>query len=265
MSGGAPLDPSTLDAQGRAALRRLILTLADSKRLMGIRYSDWLLGAPSIETGIAASSMAQDEWGHARLLYAMLKDLDEDPRAVERDRPAEAYASLDPLDAPFPDWAAVVAGMTVVDRALSVALDAFSRGRFEPAVTRVPKMCAEEEFHSSLAFAWYRRLASSPSEEAHRLLRAATDAMLPPTLAWLGADDETARALVEHGVTRCGAELVAAFRDVVRDVLASSGVDVDDVAPTTAWDPARARGPGHPDEDAVERARGDRNRALFVE
>ncbi len=80
------LDVGGLDDTGRAALRRLVTTLADSKRLMGIRYSDWLLGAPSIETGIATSSMAQDEWGHARLLYSMLKELDVDPVGVERDR-----------------------------------------------------------------------------------------------------------------------------------------------------------------------------------
>ena len=56
--------------------------------------------------------MAQDEWGHARLLYAMLKDLGEDPVVVEHERPDEAYASMGPLDTPFPDWAALVAGIT---------------------------------------------------------------------------------------------------------------------------------------------------------
>ncbi len=265
MSERRLLDTSGLDAPTRTALRRLILTLADSKRLMGIRYSDWLLGSPSIETGIAASSMAQDEWGHARLLYAMLKDLGEDPHPVEHERPAEAYASIDPLDVAFPDWAAVVAGMAVVDTALAVALSACADGCFEPATTRVPKMCAEEEFHRSLAFAWYRRLAGSSSKEARRLLREATDAMLPPTLAWLGADDEAARALVERGVTRSGPQLVGEFREAVRDVLASGGVDVDRVEPSAAWDAERARGPGHPEEEAIERVRGDRNRMLFVE
>ena len=39
---------SDLDAPQLKALTRLILTLADSKRLMGIRYSDWVLGAPSV-------------------------------------------------------------------------------------------------------------------------------------------------------------------------------------------------------------------------
>ena len=43
----------------RQALRDLILALADSKRILGIRYADWVLGAPELEASIAASSMAQ--------------------------------------------------------------------------------------------------------------------------------------------------------------------------------------------------------------
>jgi 1,2-phenylacetyl-CoA epoxidase catalytic subunit len=260
------LDVGALADGERAALRRLILGLADSKRIMGIRYSDWLLGAPSIETGIAASSMSQDEWGHARLLYAMLKDLGDDPVAVEHERPDEAYASLDALDEGFPDWAAVVAGMVIVDGALTVSLNAFSRGSFEPATTRVPKMLGEEEFHASLGSAWYRRLATSASDEATGLLRRATEAMLPTTLAWLGVEDAAARTLVDLGVTDRGSQLVAAFRDRVRGDVAQAGVDVDaQAAATRGWDEGRGRGPGHPDADAAERARGDRNRMLFVE
>ncbi|MGD8318800.1 MAG: phenylacetate-CoA oxygenase subunit PaaI [Gemmatimonadota bacterium] len=259
------LDVRGLDAATRSALRRLVVTLADSKRLMGIRYSDWLLGAPSIEAGIAASSMAQDEWGHARLLYAMLKDLDEDPLPVEYGRDATAYASVDALDHSFPDWAAVVAGIVVVDGALTVALDACSRGCFEPAGARVPKMTSEEVFHRSLGEAWYRRLAQAPSEEAKTLLRGATLSMLPGVLAWLGADDEAARSLVAAGITSPATELVSDFRNRIREVVDAAGVDVDAVTPAEAWDGERGRGPGHPDEEAVERARGDRNRMLFVE
>ena len=124
-----PLEIRDLDGTGMSALRRLILTLADSKRMMGIRYSDWLLGAPSIEAGIAVSAMAQDEWGHARLLYAMLKDVGLDPLEVEHERPGEDYASVGALDEPFDHWAGLVAAMTVVDEAISVALLGFSRGK----------------------------------------------------------------------------------------------------------------------------------------
>jgi phenylacetate-CoA oxygenase PaaI subunit len=254
-----------LDEATRSALGRFVLSLADSKRILGIRYSDWILGAPSIEAGIAASSMCQDEWGHARLLYAMLRDLGSDPAVVEHERAAEAYASLDALDAPFPDWAAVTAGMLLVDGALTVVLGSFARGRFEPATTRVPKMLAEEEFHRSLGDAWYRRLAGSGSAEAQDRLRRATEEVLPPVLAWLGAADAPARLLVEAGMVGSPAELVAAYRKDVRDCVGLLGVDVDAARGSDSWDAARGRGPGHPDADAVERARGDRNRVLLVE
>lgn len=258
------LDVSALDADGRAALERLILTLADSKRLMGIRYSDWLLGSPSIETGIATSSMAQDEWGHARLLYAMLKELDIDPVPVEHDRPPSEYASVAALDHEMPDWAALIAAICLVDSALTVVLESFSRGSFEPARGRVPKMLAEEEFHGSLGAAWYKRLAGAEGD-ARRLLTDATESMLPAVLAWVGADDEAARTMVAGGVVGPASERLTAYRDGVRDLCGLVGVDVDTVEPAADWDEVRARTRGHPDEDAIERARGDRNRALFVE
>lgn len=265
MSPDTLLDLASLDADTRSALERHILRLADSKRLLGIRYSDWNLGAPTIETGIAMSSMTQDEWGHARLLYSMLKELDVDPVAIEHERPVDDYRNLSSLDREFPDWAATVAAIVIADGALRTAIGAFARGTFEPAQSRCTKMISEEEFHTSLGAAWYRRLAAS-SDEARALLRAATDRFLPEALAWLGADDAPTALLVEAGVTEAGSDLVPLFQDAVRDVLALGGVDVDTVQPASAdWDERRGRGPGHPDDDTVERARGDRNRALLVE
>ena len=116
----------------------------------------------------------------------------------------------------------------------------------------------------SMGAAWYRRLAAS-STEAKELLRAATDRFLPEALAWLGTEDEASKRLVAAGVTEPASVQVAAYRDAVRAVLAAGGVDVDAVAPAEGWDEKRGRAPGQPDEDTVERARGDRNRALLVE
>lgn len=258
------LDVATLDEADRAALERLILTLADSKRIMGIRYSDWLLGAPSLETGVAAASMAQDEWGHARLLYAMLKDLGMDPAVVEHDRSAGEYASIGALDEEMPDWAALIASIVLVDGALSAVLSSFSTGSFEPARTRVPKMLAEEEFHSSLGVAWYRRLAEAGGE-ARELLTDATRGLLPETLAWVGAADEAAEAMVDAGVIGSAAERLESFRAGVRGLTALIDIDIDAVEPSTDWDPERGRTAGQVNEEAVERARGNRNRALLVE
>jgi len=257
--------PDVLDTETRRALKRLVVALADTKRILGIRYSDWLLGAPSVETAIAASAMAQDEWGHARLLYAMLKDFGQDPMVVEHERSAQAYASADPLDRPFEDWAAVVAAVVLVDGALTVALDAFARGRFEPARSRIPKMLAEEEFHFGMGGAWFRRLAESGGEGRERLSQS-VDAFLGRTLAWLAPDDEAHRRLAERGLTDPASELQVTMRERIGPYLESLGVDPGRVeAERKGWDPERGRGPGAPGEEAVERARGDRNRELFVE
>ena len=263
MSDTAVLDQ--LDEATRDALERHILSLADTKRILGIRYSDWLLGAPSIETGIAASSMAQDEWGHARLLYAMLKDFDRDPVGVEHDRPAEEYASVDSLDGPFEDWAEVVAGVVLVDGAMQAALSAFSEGTFELATTRVPKMLAEEEFHADFGAAWFRRLAAAGGEAADRL-KVASQAMLGPVLAWVAPDDEAHAALAAANLTLPASEIRARFEASVGPLLQEVGIDISSFpAATEGWDRSRRRGPGAPAMEAVERARGDLNRALFVE
>ena len=257
------VNAADLGDETRAALRRHILSLADTKRILGLRYSDWLLGAPSIETGIAASSMSQDEWGHARLLYAMLKDFGEDPTGVEHDRGAERYCSAPALDSAFSDWAGFVAAMVVVDGALTTALEGFAEGRFEQARSRVPKMLAEEEFHRDMGMAWLRRLIAG-SDEARGRIRDAVRWALPGTLAWMAPNDASFAALVEAGLTAPREMLLDRFEAVYGDALQAAGADAME-PDFTGWDETRGRGAGAPAEEVVERARGDRNRALLVE
>lgn len=261
----ATTDVAALSDDVKKALSRLILSLADGKRLMGIRYSDWLLGAPSIEAGIAMSSMCQDEWGHARLLYAMLKQFGHDPTVVEHERPAEDYANPDALDRDFTDWAGVVAAILLMDGALSVAIQGFSEGAFDLARTRGPKMIAEETFHHDMGAAWFRRFAKA-NDEARGRLKAAAESELPRILAWLDPQDAPAKALVQAGLMIDGAELVKRYEAKVGGLVGLVGVDFASLqADRSDWDESRGRGAGAPGEDAVERARGDRNRMLLVE
>ncbi len=245
-----------------AALRRRILALADTKRLLGIRYSDWLLGAPSIEDGIACSGMAQDEWGHARLLYSLLKEWDEDPTPVEQDREPTAYANAPALDAPLAEWSEVVAAMYIVDGALSVSLEGLAEGGFEVAAGRVPKMLGEERYHADLASAWLRRL-SSGGPEGRAAIRRAVEGMLPSTLAWLAPEDEAHAALVAAGLDASADELTAAWTERIAMGIELLGLEAP--GRPSEWDAERGRGPGAPNAEAVERARGVRNRMLFVE
>jgi len=260
-----PTEVGALSDDVKSALSRQILSIADGKRLLGIRYSDWLLGAPSIEAGIAMSSMCQDEWGHARLLYAMLKDLGHDPVVVEHERSAEDYANPDSLDGDFTDWAGVVAAILLLDGALSVAIQAFSEGDFEKARTRGPKMIAEETFHHDMGVAWFHRF-STANDEARARLQAAAKSELPRLIAWLDPQDVAARTLVDAGLMLSGAELVKRYETKVGSLVELIGVDFASIqADRSDWDVRRGRGPGAPSEDAVQRARGDLSRMLLVE
>lgn len=249
----------------REAFRRRILGLADTKRLLGIRYSDWLLGAPSIEAGIAASAMAQDEWGHARLLYASLKDFHEDPLALEHEREPREYLSWDSLDDPLEDWAHVIAAVVIVDGALSEALRSLLDGSYSSLAGRVGKMLGEEEFHQSLGEAWFRRLTAG-SEEGRGRLRERAGQMLRSTVLCLAPGDDTHEWMADRGLGLPSATLRHRLAKRLDPLLKPLELSVPVAADIPAeWDLQRRRGPGQPDDGAVERARGDRNRTLFVE
>lgn len=257
-----------LDAGTRAAVRDLILVLADTKRLLGYRYAEWMLGAPELETGIACSSMAQDEWGHARLLYALLKDFDEDVDGLEHGREPDGYYSMDVLDAPVASWPELVAIMALADTAVSVQLEAMRGSTYEPVRQRVEKVLEEEKFHAAHGAAWFRRLARG-TDASRNALTGAVDRVLDPVLAWFGPDSERAGRLSGAGVVaEAGASLRARFVDRVAGLLAEAGVEAtsDATVDTASFDEARRRArAGGPDEDTIRKIRGDRNRAFLME
>src|SRR5436309_9908410 len=67
----------------RGALGHLILSLADNKAALGRRYGEWAVSAPTLESAVAAAAMAQDELGHARATYPLLKQLGVEVREDE--------------------------------------------------------------------------------------------------------------------------------------------------------------------------------------
>ena len=262
----------------RQPLRDLILALADSKRVLGLRYSDRMLGAPTLEAAIAASSMAQDEWGHARLTYALLGDLGEDPKALEHERPGAEYHSMSALDQRFHTWSEMIAAGLLLDTALAVQYGALLESRYAPVHNRVQKMLDEERFHFQYAAGWARRIAAVP--ELRPELTAALDRCLPESLRWLGSDDDPGtHRLVEEGLVR---EEPSALR--VR-FLARIGPLLDEVGLAgelgisqdrgewtfsqqldwNGWDAAARRSGGSLDEETASRARGDKNRALLMD
>lgn len=269
---------SALSDESRQALRDLILSLADSKRVLGLRYSDKMLGAPTLEAGIAASSMAQDEWGHARLTYALLGDFGDEPKALEYERPAAEYRSHPALDAAIGSWAELIATMLLVDSALTAQYGSLLQSRYAPAHNRVQKMLDEERFHFQYAAGWARRIAAVPA--AREELRAALARVLAPSLLWLGDDaDASAQRLVSEGLSGFDpSALRGRFLARVGPVLEDMGMgeelgvrrdgegwSADAALDWSGWNPATRRSGGSLDEVTAARARGDKNRALRMD
>lgn len=255
-----------LPEEPHRALRDLILSLADSKRMLGILYAYWVLGAPELEANIAASSMSQDEWGHSRILYALLKDFDDDPEQLEHGREPSEYFSIEALDARLDTWPDFVVANAIIDTALSVQLEALSDSRFAPLRQRVQKQLEEERFHAAHGAAWLRRLGSA-GDAARAAVQEALDARWLAVLHWFGPPDFGDRERDQGYANANGGELRARFLEQVSPLITGSGLRVPDaVLDFSGWDSAARRSNrAGPDPEAVARARGDRNRAFLMD
>ena len=260
-------NPAGLGDAERSAVRDLILVLADSKRLLGMRYADWTLGAPELEAGIACASMAQDEWGHARQLYALLREFGDDTEQLEHGREPDAYRSIALLDQAAATWPELVVLNALVDTALTVQFDALTSSSYLPLRNRCEKLLEEERFHLAHGAAWFRRLASA-SEGARAATREAAQRVLPGVLQWFGPDGERARALGESGVVgESGGALRQRYLERVGALLELVQVQAPKGEPDFAGFREDFRRPasGTPDPAVVAKVRGDLNRAFLMD
>lgn len=251
-------DPLVLD---------LILVLADSKRLLGMRYAEWILGAPELETGIACASMAQDEWGHGRLLYALLKEFVDVDR-LEHGREPDEYRNIEALDQAAGDWFQLVSLNALVDQALTVQLEALVDSSYTPLRQRVAKLLDEERFHSAHGAAWLKRLATATSETRALARQAALDTLVIAA-RWFGPDSDNTRALVDRGIVAAGgSELRQRYLQRVQPLLEPLEIDAAAFATPdfTGFDETKRRTGGTaPDATTITRIRGDRNRAFLMD
>jgi len=268
VSVGQPSPVPGLAPEQYAPVRSLILSLADSKRLLGMRYAEWILGAPELEAGIACASMAQDEWGHARLLYALLKDFGDDVAQIEHGREPGEYCSLVVLDTSPPTWPDFATLNALADSALTVQLEALTASSYQPLRQRVQKLLAEERFHAAHGAAWLRRLSETAA--AREVTAEAVRAQVPLLLQWFGPESGEADALQRGGVV---AGLPGDLRDRFLHRIAPWLVDLLAPQELSALPPrfddfdATSRRPrgSSPDTATIARIRGDRNRAFLLD
>lgn len=235
------------------ALRRRVLGLADTKRILGVRYSEWGSDAPSRKEGNVCTAMAEDEGRHAGILYELLTEWGEDPEKVQRTRGGEEYANMGVLDRPLEDWAEVVAIMFVADGALTVALEGLAEGSFEPARLAIPAIVAEEQAHAEQARNWIDG-AISDGEDRRQSVRNHIARLLPSVGAWVWPDDPPAKDIIRATWDTDGEELWERWFERMREPLAALDLTMPE-PDRKGWSEKRGREPGFPDQEAIARAR----------
>ena len=254
-------------------LQDTLVALSDTKLLLGYHYGEWTFGPPAIEAGIAACSMAQEEFGHGRLLNGILKrefDLEIDP--LNDTRPPEAFASIAFLDRPFASWADVVAANIAVDQALSLEIGAFADSGFEPLARVAAKMLLEERFHHEHAEGWVR-LMEGRRGIARDALRVSLARALAEAAAFFGPPGHDADLIAAGDKRVADDELREALLSRVARLLEEpSAVGLAEEDGTwrlsepidwQSWDPARRRlEGGGPDAAMLDELRGTKNVAF---
>ena len=138
------------------SLSDLVLSLADNKQMLGLRYAEWATRAPSLEADIAAAAMGLDDLGHSRVLYGCLEPLGEDPREPERESEAPLIRNLAYFDEPWTEWSQFVAANAVLDTSFTLMIEACVGGSVEVLQHRLRKMLMEERYHFLHGRSWLR-------------------------------------------------------------------------------------------------------------
>jgi len=187
---------STLDTGLREPMYALLSSLADNKYVLGRRYAEWCTGAPMLESAVAAAAMAQDELGHARSFYPLLRGFPSARDIVQMEekgwqqRPTNAMSCL---DRSFSNWSEFLATNLLVDTAFTTLLSAALNSPYEPLRQRAGKIVQEEAGHWVHGAGWARRAP------AH--LSAALAAVWDDAFTWFGqADDPVLVPLAQAGI-----------------------------------------------------------------
>ncbi|HEX9098221.1 MAG TPA: Phenylacetic acid catabolic protein [Candidatus Dormibacteraeota bacterium] len=224
------------------SLSDLVLSIADNKQMLGLRYAEWATRAPSLEADIAAAAMGLDDLGHSRVLYGCLEPLGEDPRTPDRESDPASLRALPYFDEPWSEWGQFVAANAILDTAFTVMIEACVNGSVEVLQHRLRKMLMEERYHFLHGRSWLKSGISA--EPLNRAWREAIEWFGPP-------DGDTAQLHADGRLSLGPKELAARLQERLETKAPEVKID------WKKWDPVRRRGrPGAIDERTFEMLRG---------
>lgn len=214
-----------LDRRHATALASYILAVADDAMLIGHRDSEWTGLGPIIEEDIAFSSMAQDELGHALVLYGLLHEHfgapTPDDHAFLRDAPEWRNAIL--CELPRGDYAFSLIRRSLYDLAAAMRYDALRQAGWAPLAAAAEKLLQEKKYHLIHDRAFVGRLGRA-TEESHDRLQAALDEAFGFALGlWEPVEDEA--LLVAAGLAPASPDLSARWVDRMCAFFVDAGLE----------------------------------------
>lgn len=206
------------------ATANVVVALADTKYFLAHRLAAWGVGAPTLESAVACTAIAQEEAGHARGLYSLLEDFPREvaPVPLERESDRERKYAPSYLLEPTSSFVRGVAALTLADRACTVLLESATESSLEGLRKRAVRILADERFHQRYADGRLRELART------RALERELSALLPETLCWFGPDGEPGLDLLVDAriLTQRNEELRQAFVARLAAAGGSAGIEL---------------------------------------
>jgi ring-1,2-phenylacetyl-CoA epoxidase subunit PaaC len=210
-----------------------VLRLADNALVLGQRLAEWCGHGPALEEDIAATNVALDLIGQARLLLAYAgrlegKGRDEDQLAFLREVPDFRNATLLEL----PNGGVASSGAATGDYAVTIVRNllfgayqvelwqALSKSTDGELAAIAAKSLKEARYHLRHAADWTVRLGDG-TDESHARTQAALDALWPYTHE-LFATDPVEAAVARHGIGVESTSLRRGWLDAVAAVLAEA-------------------------------------------
>jgi ring-1,2-phenylacetyl-CoA epoxidase subunit PaaC len=230
MSGvTGPVDLARRDV--RDALASYLVALADDELIIGHRHSEWTGFAPDIESDIALSSIAQDELGHARLLYDHAGTLlSQSPDELAFGRQPAAFRNAVLVERPNNDWGYTIVRLFLYDLADQVRLGALASGSHRPLAELAAAVRREEKYHISYGEQWLRRLVGGSEVSRTRVQEAFTRAW--PEATGLFEAVAGQQTLLEAGVvSESASKQMERWQQSVQSVAADVGLQIPSLGP----------------------------------
>lgn len=205
---------------------QLLLALADDELVMGHRLSEWTGWVPYVEEDLAMSSIAQDEIGHARVLYdiaATIDGRDADELALGRDAADYHHAVI--CERPNRDYAYTAARHYLYDTADDVRLQGLKGSTFKELTEAVRVFRLEERYHVDHARVWFERLATGPVEARQRFADAMSEA-LPEAMAIFEPLPDEESLLGDGTMPLSGEHMLGRWLEALGNDLEAVGLDV---------------------------------------